>query len=346
MKSLLTYSLLLYSTLTLANTPVQVEGRGDTEAQAKQDAYTTACEQVVGQVVVSDRESNGNKLTKDWVGAYCAGYITNEEILETRREDNGYAVKMNVSVASSKIAKRMMLSGNNTHILEGQRLQTQIDSRLDQLNKGDSLLVGVLSSYPYNAFVVNSGETEISIGSRRELTVDIPFEIKWSRYWLEALDESLELVSIDSKTRLSMLTKSLPDLPYSRSSDFTMSYTKLDDLFERKHSFSFNDKQTLELVNRQLQTPTGQQHIGLRVELKDTGGNILDTRCEKIKTDELITYVEPQSEVMHWNDMQRNLRPSINGNGRIAKKLRVHLRVKEQIGGISRVTLTVDKTCT
>lgn len=346
MKSWLTYSLLLYSTLILANTPVQVEGRGITEALAKQDAYTTACEQVVGQVIVSDRESNGNKLTKDWIGAYCAGYITNEEILETRREDNGYTVKMNVSVASSKIAKRMMLSGNNIHILEGQRLQTQIDSKLDQLSKGDSLLIGVLSSYPYNAFVINSGETEISIGSRRELTVDIPFEIKWSRYWLEALDESLELVSLDSKTRLSMLTKSFTDLPYLRSAEFTMSYTKIDDIFERNRSFNFSDKQTLEVVNRQLQTSVGQQHIGLRVDLKDAGGNLLDTRCQKILTDKLITYIEPQSEISHWNDMRRNLSPNINGNGLIGGTLRVHLRAKEQISDISRVTLTIDKTCT
>ena len=353
--------LLFVSTCAYANTRIQVEGHGVTVDQAKQNGFRNAIEQVVGQVIVSDQEVQGDQLTKDWIGGYSAGYVDDFEILETRQEGNVIFVKMNVAVASSKIAQRMMSSGNKSLIINGERLQAQIDTQLDQRNRGDQLIAEVLTSYPYNAYVVNSGQTEIILGVRREVYVDVPYEIHWSRFWLAALNETLGVIAVDSKGCNSWFVKQdnkirlnagsgllgrLRDTPCGQEADMRVSYKQSGNWFGETRSYYFHDRQTLEVINGQIQTPVGRQHIGLRVDLKDAGGNVLDSRCAKIDTSLFVTYTESQLEVVHWNDRQRNLRPVVNGDASVYGVLRVHLHNKELIGNISKVSLTVEKTCT
>jgi hypothetical protein len=352
--------LILWSSYAYSGTRVQVEGHGNNVDQAKQNGFRSAIEQVVGQVIVSDQEVKGDQLTKDWIGGYSAGYVDDFEILETRREGNETFVKMNVAVSSSKIAKRMMSSGNQSLIVEGERLQAQIDTQLDQRNRGDQLIAEILTSYPYNAYVVNSGQTEINLGLRREVYVDVPYEIHWSKFWLEALNETLGVIAVDSKSCNSFFVKQdnrirlsaasgmlgrLRDTPCGQEADMRVSYKRLGSWLGETRSYYFYDRQTLEVINGQIQTPVGRQHIGLRVDLKDAGGNVLDSRCARIDTSLFVTYTESQLEVVHWNDQQRNLRPVVNGDASVYGVLRVHLHDKNIIGNISKISLTVEKTC-
>ena len=352
--------LLFVSTWAYPSTRVQVEGHGNTVDQAKLNGFRNAIEQVVGQVIVSDQEVRGDQLTKDWIGGYSAGYVDDFEILETRQEGNETFVKMNVAVASSKIAQRMMSSGNKSLIINGERLQAQIDTQLDQRSRGDQLIAEVLTSYPYNAYVVNSGQTEIGLGVRREVYVDVPYEIHWSKFWLEALNETLGVIAVDSKGCNSWFVKQdnkiqlsagsgllgrLHDTPCGQEADMRVSYKRLGSWLGETRSYYFYDRQTLEVINGQIQTPVGRQHIGLRVDLKDAGGNVLDSRCAKIDTSLFVSYTESQLEVVHWNDQNRNLRPVVNGDASVYGVLRVHLNNKELIGNIIKVSLTVGKTC-
>ena len=346
--------LLLVSTVAYASTRVQVEGHGRTKKEAQQDACITAVKQVVGQVIVSDQEVKGDRLTKDWIGSYSAGVCIDSEELETRHEADQVVVKMNVAVESSKIAQRMLSSGDKSMIIAGEHLQMLIDSQLDQRDKGDQLIAEVLTSYPYNAYVLNSGQTDIGIDNRRAVYIDIPYEVHWSRFWLEALNETLGLIAVDSKNCNSWFVKQdnkivlssqsgllgrLLDTPCGQEADMRVSHKG------NTGSYYFYDRQTLELINSQLQTPVGQQHIGVRVDLKDAGGDVVDSRCGKVRTDKLIRYTEPQMEVVHWNDQQRNLRPVVNGDASVYGYFRVHLHDKELIGNVAKVTLTVEKTC-
>ena len=352
--------LLLVSTVAYASNRVQVEGHGRTKKEAQQDACDTAIKQVVGQVIVSDQEVKGDRLTKDWIGSYSAGYCLYFEVLETRHEADQVVVKMNVAVESSKIAQRMLSSGDKSLIIAGEHLQMLIDSQLDQRNSGDRLVTEVLDSYPYNAYVVNSGQTDIGIDNRREVYIDVPYEIHWSQFWLDALNETLGVIAVDSKSCNSWFIKQdnkirlsagsgllgrLRDTPCGQEADMRMSYKQLGSWFSETRSYYFHDRRTLEVINRQIQTPVGQQHIGVRVDLKDAGGDIVDSRCGKVPTDKLIRYTESQMEVVHLNDRQRNLRPVINGDASVYGDFRVHLHDKELIGNVAKVTLTIEKTC-
>lgn len=359
MRLILVLGLLLVSTIAYAGTRVQIEGRGSNEESAKQNALQSAIEQVVGQVIVSDQEVQGDRLTKDFIGRYSAGYVESYEILETRQEDDVVVVKMHVAVASSKIAQRMMSSGNKNMIIAGQQLQAQIDSQLDQRNRGDQLIAEVLYSYPYNALVINSGQTDIILGSHRQVYVDIPIVIQWSRFWLEALNETLTVTAKDSKSCNSWFAKQdlrirlssqtgllgrLEDTPCGQEADVRISYQKSTSWFGETHSYYFHDRQTRELVNSHMQTPVGRQHIAIRSDIKDAGGRILASQCDKVEIDRLVSFTEPQFEVVHWNDRSRNLRMMIDGNARISGILRVDIN-KKIVNDISRINLTIEKTC-
>jgi hypothetical protein len=188
----------------------------------------------------------------------------------------------------------------------------------------------------------------------------VPYEIHWSRFWLEAFNETLGVIAVDNKgcnswfvkqdnkIRLSagsgLLGRSR-DTPCGQEADMRVSYKRSGSWFGETRSYYFHDRQTLEVINGQIQTPVGRQHIGLRVDLKDAGGDVLDSRCARIDTSLFVTYTESQLEVVHWNDQQRNLRPVVNGDASVYGVLRVHLHNKELIGNISKVSLTVEKTC-
>lgn len=351
--------LILWSSYAESGTRVQVEGHGPGVEQAKQNGFRNAIEQVVGQVIVSDQEVQGDQLTKDFIGGYSAGYVDDFEILETRQEGNETIIKMNVAVASSKIAQRMMSSGNKSMMINGQRLQAQLDTQLDQRSRGDQLIAEVLTSYPYNAYVINSGQTEIFIGRRRETYVEVPYQIYWSRFWLEGFNELLTLVAADSKTCNTYFvkqdnnmkvsyTKSLfkfSDTPCGQEADLRMTYKLNGNWFADTHSYYFHDLKTLELINSELQSPIGQQHLGLRVNLLDAGGNILDSRCEKINAESLVSYREPTLEVVHWNQRKQNLRPQIDGQASIRGVIPVVIKQTDLVGDLAKINLSIEKTC-
>ena len=339
-------SLLLVSTWAYPNVKIQVEGHGPTVELAKKNAFQHAIEQVVGQVIVSDQEANGDQLVKDFVGGYSAGYVDDYEILSSEVIDQGIVVKMNVSVASSKIAERMRSSGNKTLMLDGERVQAQLDTQLEQRRQGDQLIAEILSSYPYNAYVVNSGTTEFAISRLREPYVDIPYEIHWSKFWLDATNEALKLISIDSKScgwlkmRLDnqMQINGQPGL-FTRAND-TLCGREADARVLTKNqvdSYYFADLGTVNVVKHGFIPEVGRPTIGLRVDLIDTGGNVVDSRCANIDTSLFVSTYQPQLEIAG------SPRPVINGQASVYGILRVHLH--KDIENVFKTKLTVEKTC-
>jgi len=341
--------LLLVSTLAYADTRVQVEGHGRTEKEAKQDACNTAIKQIVGQVIVSDRETSGDRLTKDFIGSYSAGYCKYSEVLEIRHETDRVVVKMNVAVESSKIAQRMLSRGEHTNIINGDHAMASVESELERRANGDALINQVLSSYPENAYIINSGQTEFKVSNGRQAYVEVPYDITMSLFWIEALNEALGLVAVDSNkcntltmavaqginranTRLGKeLCGSDPDIRVAKSKWSSEGYY-------------FPDIATLHMINSELRTE-GQQHIGLRVDLLDAGGNVFDSRCAIINNERFIRYERPAG-TYNLRDRYTNSRPSIFGQENVYGKIQVSIRSIQQMEELAKIKLTVQRTCT
>jgi hypothetical protein len=332
---------------------IEKQCEGSSIEEAKRSCFSSAIEQVVGQIIVSDLEVSGDRITKDNVAQYSAGYIDDYVIQKQQQDDHGWwHLKMSITIASSKIAQRKISRGERVDVVDGLKARDQIESQLEQRADGDALIGQVLSSYPENAYVINSGQTEFKVSNLRQAYVDIPYSITMSRPWVEALNEALDVVAVNTAkcNKLTMVvmqginrgnTKLGKDICGSEP-DVRVSFKA--GLFSDTNGYYFPDIETLHMINNELRTE-GQQHIGLSVDLLDAGGNIIDSRCVRINNERFIRYERPVG-TYNLRDRYTNSRPSIFGQENVYGTLRVGIRTTQQLEDLAKIKLTVQRTCT
>jgi hypothetical protein len=332
---------------------IEKQCEGSSIEEAKRSCFSSAIEQVVGQVIVSDLEVSGDRITKDNVAQYSAGYIDDYMIRKQQQDDHGWwHLTMSITIASSKIAQRKISRGERVDIVDGLKARDQIESQLEQRANGDALISQVLSGYPENAYVINSGQTEFKVSNLRQTYVDVPYSITMSRPWIEALNEALDVVAVNTakcnKLTMALLkgvsranTKLGKDICGSEP-DVRVSYKS--GLFSDTNGYYFPDIETLHVINNELRTE-GQQHIGLRVDLLDAGGDIIDSRCARINNERFIRYERPVG-TYNLRDRYTDSRPNILGQENVYGTLRVGIRTTEQLEDLAKIKLTVQRTCT
>jgi hypothetical protein len=319
---------------------VTVVGRGPTEDDARRNGFRSAVELAAGNIIVSDTESSGAHLTQDRIGGYSSGYVDDYKILDITHDSVGYAIKMSVTVGSSKIAERMISRGEHIDLIDGDRIQAQMESEFDQRNRGDQLITQIMDSYPYNAFILNSGQTEFNLNNRRQPFVEIPFVVEMNPAWLTALTEALDLVSMKSKTCGTWTRMFVSGLRNNKIKE-RMDCGQIPDLRVNNNNYYFYDQTTLRLINSELQPKTGYQRIALHLDIMDTGGQVLDHRCTDVNTETFIKYNHPAG-VVNLNDRDMILRPEIISRQKIVGVLNINIRDFNNVG---KFRLTVAKTC-
>jgi hypothetical protein len=332
---------------------IEKQCEGYSVEEAKRSCFSSAIEQVVGQIIVSDLELSGDRITKDNVAQYSAGYIDDYVIQKQQQDDHGWwHLTMSITIASSKIAQRKISRGERVDVVDGLKARDQIESQLEQRANGDALIGQVLSSYPENAYVINLGQTEFKVSNLRQAYVDVPYTINMSRPWVEALNEALDVVAVNTAkcNKLTMVvmqginrgnTKLGKDICGSEP-DVRVSFKA--GLFSDTNGYYFPDIETLHMINNELRTE-GQQHIGLRVDLLDAGGNIIDSRCARINNERFIRYERPTG-TYNLRDRYTNSRPSIFGQENVYGTLRVGVRTTQQLEDLAKIKLTIQRTCT
>lgn len=357
----LVLALLLSANLALAGPAFEVEGQGTSLDAAKKDAFRKAVEQAVGVVVVSDQELQNDKVTKDYIGNYSSGFVEDYEITDSWQEPDGlWTVRMNIRVATNKIAERMLSRAQKTDNINGSKIADSLDSQLEMLDNGDSLLGNVLSSYPQNAYVINSGETTFKISRLRQPYVDIPYTLSFSKFWVEAVNDAVKQLAMDSKTcntftmsvaqvyqdnpRYGNTTKDIARRVCGKDPDIRIFFKSAGDFFPKGYSYYLTDQIILDLINQQFQATSGQQHVGLRVDMLDAGGSIIDSRCTRVNNQLLIVYSDPVG-AYNLRDRKRLSRPNIMGQNKISGTLRIQIENTQQLRDLAKVKLSVQQTC-
>ena len=326
---------------------------------AKRSCFDSAIEQVVGQLIVSDLEVSGDVITKDNVASYSAGYIDDYVIKKQQQDQHGWwRLEMSVTIASSKIAERKVTRSERVDLVNGLKARDVLESQLDQRADGDHLLSTVLASYPENAYVINSGKTEFSVSRLRQAYVDVPYSITMSQPWLTAFAEALDAVAVDSNTCSNFKSRFTRALAQTQvgigdgvkrlsadacSSEPDLRVTAKRGWFADTKAYHFADINTLEMINSNLQTQ-GQQHLGLKVDMLDAGGNIIDSRCARINNELFIQYARPRG-TYNLRDMHVESRPYIQGQSNVYGTLRVTLKNTAQLEDLAKIKLTIQQTC-
>lgn len=174
---------------------IQVKGYGRTVAEAKTNGFRTAVDQSVGSVINSEREVVNQRISRSEVVHYAAGYVDNYEVKRVEEERGFVAVTMDVWIKRSKLSERLLGSHVAPGKINGQRIQAQAETLTHSRQQGDRLLNTVLADYPRRAFDVELGPTRVYYDENRKQKLEISFQVKWRRKYLENLLEALSLVS-------------------------------------------------------------------------------------------------------------------------------------------------------
>lgn len=348
-------------TLQATTTTVLVDAEGTSLDDARRAGYKIAIEQVVGSVIISEQEVKGDHLIRDFIGSYSSGYVDDYEIIESYQDPAGHwHVKMNVQVASSKIAQRMLASAKHDHVIDGLRVSAQIETQLDQRRDGDVLIATVLNTYPENAYIINGGQTEFKISRLRKPYMEVEYKIAMSKFWVEALNEALGLVAVNSKhcnavtnalvkginrtDTNSLRVKSMASDVCGREPDIRVEHKTQNAWMSSVDSYYFADQRTFYMINNEFQSKIGRDHLGLQVDLLDAAGDRLDGGCFKIDQAYFIGYEQPRG-TYNLNSKKINMRPFVGGLHNVAGKLQIGIPDDIPLDEISRVRLSIQKTC-
>ena len=348
-------------TLQSATVNVTVEAEGTTLDTAKRAAFKAAIEQVVGVVVVSEQEAKGDKLVRDFIGNYSSGYVDDYEVLESYQDQhNQWHIRMNVQVASSKIAQRMLSSATDNQFVNGPRIAAAIESQIEQRRDGDQLIATVLNTYPENAYIINNGQTEFKISKLRKPYVEVEYKIVMSKFWVEALNEALSLVAVNSahcnavtnvlvkginrSNTNSLKVKAMANDLCGREPDIRVEHKTQGAWMSSIDSYYFADQQTFYMINKEFQTKIGRDHLGLQVELLDAAGDTLESGCFKLDQAYFIGYEQPRG-TYNLNNKKINMRPFVGGLHSVAGKLQIGIPDTVSLDDVSRIKLSIQKTC-
>jgi hypothetical protein len=231
---------------------IQVMGVGRNINEAKQNGFKNAISIKVGSALLSENQVANNKLLREELIDYSAGYIDSYTIIDTIVKPDNIVVIMQVVVKSSKIHERILNKGKDEKELEGSRLSNQYFTYLNQGKDGDRILGAVLNDYPKRAFKITQGKHEFKLNSDRIAVLVIPFELRWSKPFLVSLHEVVKL---------------LADGSYNSPNRVVIGHSK----------YNFNDNSRYEQLRQQLGSG-----LAIQANLLDNSDRVVISQCYDI----------------------------------------------------------------
>lgn len=246
---------------------ITVIGTGVTVDAAKYNAFNKAVEQEVGLVIMANRNIRNDVMIKNEILTHSAGYVDDFKIKQSSYNNGQYVVVVDVMVASSKIAERVLNAGGSTSNLEGNRLSTQYKTYLNNQQSSVEFLENVLSEFPSKAFSVTNPQTKcgknmaaycFKLDMYNNAVFEVPFEFRWNYNYLTALNETLKVVQNEKPGYESVVI-------ISKHPSRIIGSTNL---------YYFHDMDKLNRIKRRLTTT-----IYIRAVIKDYNGNVVFSQC-------------------------------------------------------------------
>ena len=182
--------------LALTSSPVYaivVTGEGFTLEEAKQQARVLAIETVAGIIIDTERVVSNRELLVNQVLTYSAGYIVKEELLEHYPLGELQFVKLDITVASSKLKNFILSQTEGTSNFDGNSVKLQIESYNKQLTDLDALFDNTLKYHPQQSINTKIIDYQIHENGAREFYLSITYQHSWNQDYLNALEELMNL---------------------------------------------------------------------------------------------------------------------------------------------------------
>jgi len=180
---------------------IVVIGEAKSYELAKQQAFKQAIDYEVGVIVDTERFAVDSELVHNQILTYSAGYILDYKVISHSESNNTHTVKMDVTVASSKLKNFLLSHAQYTGKFNGENIRAQIDYYQKGLVDGDKLVANTLKYFPSQAINIIMTEYAVTLDERRNFYLEIPYQISWDQEYLSALVELLSAFSSDQPSR-------------------------------------------------------------------------------------------------------------------------------------------------
>jgi hypothetical protein len=165
---------------------LEVEGRGDTPTQARDNGFRLAVEQALGTLISSESETQNGRLVRDEIISYAAGYVDRFTIVQTTVAADGQSrVTLKVWVARSALSNRLLNRSEKSGQVDGARATVQLQTLNQERITGDRLLQQVLNDFPKRAFDIELKPTDVT-RQNRAAQMELNFVVRWNRDYLRS----------------------------------------------------------------------------------------------------------------------------------------------------------------
>jgi hypothetical protein len=186
---------LVFSLNSLANSYITVTGEGSSLAEAKENAFREAIQIKIGTIVLSGRESTVEKIKRDDISVFSAGYVTDYKTLLVNDLGKRVVVTLDVLVKESKLIDQTLNTGKTTKVIDGDQSLTSINTFLKQKKQADSLLASVMTTYPKNAFTLKQSTHKILTDMHRNIIIEVPYSLEWNNEFVNSFNNAMTAVS-------------------------------------------------------------------------------------------------------------------------------------------------------
>jgi hypothetical protein len=174
---------------------IEVESRGDNFESARQEGFRLAIEQAVGTLVLSETEAQNYRLKRNDIVTYASGYVDRYEITQRSQSGSQVRLRMQVWVAHSAIASRLLHKQAEPQVISGDTIAVQIQTLNQQQQSADRLLATVMQDFPHRAFDIMMEPARVVMDSQRQGQLQVPFVVGWSKTYLKAMEETLHNIN-------------------------------------------------------------------------------------------------------------------------------------------------------
>jgi hypothetical protein len=173
---------------------IEVEGRGNTATQARDNGFRLAVEQALGTVIASETEVVNGRVQRDEIISYASGYVSRFELINVESGNPETRVQMKIWISRSALSNRLLARSAKSGEVDGPVASIQLQTLNQERATGDRLLQTVLNDFPKRAFEITLDPTDV-VRQNRSAQVEIVFEMRWSQDYLRSLWAALDAVS-------------------------------------------------------------------------------------------------------------------------------------------------------
>ena len=160
---------------------IQVEVTAPNFDQAKDSAFKLAIQEALGTFLVTEKVVKFDEIIRDEIVMYSGGYIQDFKIIKENKNSLSTTLLVDVWVSESKIANRLLNTSVNKGELDGGKLSAQLSTIVKDKDDAFKLLQIILNDFPSRAFEIDVDRTNFRISGKKNSTVEIPIEIRWSQ---------------------------------------------------------------------------------------------------------------------------------------------------------------------